>query len=83
MNIDCQRLNGRLIQAVVPGRHNAAAAIGNAIDDCRLVRTIEPDRVSEIWRAKVTIALAFCSMTGSSIFIIDFLTFGCWRDGVG
>src|SRR5690242_4850124 len=45
MDVDRQRLDGRLAQAAAPGRHHVTAAISQTVDDHLLVRTVEPNLV--------------------------------------
>src|SRR6185437_7635315 len=57
-DVDDELLQRRLIEALAPGRHDAAAANGDALHDRLLVGTVEPDLVGQIGRADLAIALA-------------------------
>src|SRR3974377_1815016 len=49
MNIPRHGLDGRGIEAPYPCGHHAGTAVGNGLDNRRLVGTVEPDLVREVW----------------------------------
>src|SRR5581483_4682253 len=69
-------LDRRRIEASAPGRHDAATSVADAIHDGRLVGRIEPDRVGEIGRAELAIALAVLAMASGAVVGEDLLAGG-------
>ena len=58
MDVDGERLDGHRVEPPGPGRHHAAAPVGDRLDDRRLVRAVEPDGVGQVRRAELAVALA-------------------------
>src|SRR5581483_718512 len=58
VHIDGQRLDGHGIEAADPGRHHAAAARADALDDRLAAAAIEPDAVRQVGCALVELTLA-------------------------
>src|SRR5450759_3109856 len=67
IDVDDQRLDDRLAQAALPGRHHAAAPVLQALHDGFLVGPVEPDLVGQIGRPKLAIALALRPVTGDAV----------------
>ena len=86
VDVDRQRLDGAVVEPAGPGRHHAAAAVPDAFDDRRLVGAIEPDRVGQVGRAELAVALAVVAMTDGAIVGEDLLAgreIGAWRRPAG
>src|ERR1035437_1858370 len=67
IDVDDQRLDERLAQAALPGRHHAAAPVLQALHDRFLVGTVEPNLVREIGRPKLAVTVASRPVTGGAV----------------
>src|ERR1019366_354429 len=72
VNIYRHCLDGGWVETPRPGGHDAGTAVGNGLDDRRLVRAIEPDLVGKIRRAEFLISLARVAVTHHAVFCEDF-----------
>src|SRR6266700_2111727 len=71
------RLDGNGIKPPFPCGHHAGTAIGDGLDDGRLVGAVEPDPVGQVRRAKLLVALAIVAMTGDAVVSEDLGSRGC------
>src|ERR1700692_1615523 len=74
MNIDRHCFDGGWVETTGPSGHHAGSAIGDGLDDCRLVRTVQPDLVGQIRSAKFLIAFAGLTVTRYAVFREDLAT---------
>ena len=49
-----------------PCRHDVDLAMVDDVDDGLLTKAVQPDAVSQIWRAEGMVALAICTVAGSA-----------------
>src|SRR5579871_5948064 len=68
-----ERVDGGGIEPSGPCGHHAGAAVGDSIDEGRLVRAIKPDLVSQVRRAEVLVARAIIAMAARAVVGEDFL----------
>src|SRR5450759_570068 len=67
IDVDDKRLDDRLAQTALPGRHHAAAPVLQALHDGCLVGPVKPDLVGEIRPAELAVTLAFRPMAQHAI----------------
>src|SRR5262245_15499907 len=73
VHVDRQSLAG---EPVDPGGHHAGAGIGDDVGDRRVVGAVEPDRIGEVRRAELLVALAGIAMTDGAIVGVELLACG-------
>ena len=81
VHVHRQRLDGGIIQSAGPRRHDAAAAIPDACNNRIPVRAVEPDRIGQVWRAKLARALSALAVAGGAIVSENLLA--CGKLGIG
>src|SRR5215471_2731122 len=75
MHVHRERVDGPIVEPAGPCRHHTGAAVGNSLDNRRLVRAVEPDLVGEVGRAEFFVALGVVAMATGAIICEDFPPF--------
>src|SRR5690242_9174482 len=81
-DVDGDRLEGGLVEPVDPRRHHTGASVPQAVDDGRLVGAVQPDRVGQVRRPDIVLALAVGAVALRAGVGIDLLAAGKVRLGI-
>src|SRR5438034_3092614 len=71
VDVNRHRLDGDGIEPPFPCGHDAGTAVGDGLDEARLVGTVEPDLVGQVRRTEFRIALGVVTMTGDAVLRED------------